>query len=88
MKQACETAWMRRGTQGIFRGEAGWRAKDDADSKLKQTLKFGWWAFMSGEKRTAISYGVKAIRLAPLKTSGWRLVGATLKHVGDHKDAG
>ena len=83
MNRACETAWMRRGTQGVFRGEAGWRAQDDAESKLKQTLKFGWWAFNSGEKRTAISYGVKAIRLAPLRSSGWRLVGATLKHAGD-----
>ncbi|MGC4031251.1 MAG: glycosyltransferase [Tepidisphaeraceae bacterium] len=27
MKRTCETAWMRRGTQGIFKGEAGWRAR-------------------------------------------------------------
>lgn len=79
MRQACEAAWKRRGIQGTFKGEKGWRADGEAGSVLRQTLKFGWWAWKSGEKSTARSYGLKAIRLSPFSAEGYKLVMASFK---------
>jgi glycosyltransferase involved in cell wall biosynthesis len=78
MKRACESAWQRRGITGTFKGEGGWRAQSDLDSRLRQTLKFGWWAWNSGEARTARSYGLRAIRMKPFASEGWRLYLAAL----------
>ncbi len=75
MKRACETAWVRRGiTDRQFKGAAGWRAQDDADTKLRQTLKFGWWAWNSGQRATARSYGWAAVKSAPTKLAAWKLL--------------
>ncbi|MBC7784651.1 MAG: glycosyltransferase [Burkholderiales bacterium] len=80
MKRACEAAWRRRGLgAGNFKGADGWRAQSDSSSRLKQTLKFGWWAFNSGQRRTARSYGLRAIKMSPFKSDGYRLVYASFK---------
>lgn len=76
MKRACEAAWQRRGiTNGTFAGEGGWRAQDD-DARLRQTLKYGWWAWNSGQYRTARSYGWQSIRQRPADIRGWKLLAA------------
>jgi hypothetical protein len=36
-------------------------------------LKYGWWAFNSGQRRTALFYGMKAIRIQPFRVGGWKL---------------
>jgi glycosyltransferase involved in cell wall biosynthesis len=74
MRRACETAWRRRGVTGIAFGTSdGWRADGSKQSRLEQHLRFGWWAWNSGNKRTARVYGWRAIRVAPLDPRGWRL---------------
>ena len=74
-RMACERAWKRRGiTEGKFEAEEPWRPGSDAESKMKFALQYGWWAFQSGERRTAMHYGVRAIRAKPLKSEGWKLL--------------
>jgi glycosyltransferase involved in cell wall biosynthesis len=76
MKRACEAAWQRRGISGTFKG---WRAEGDSRSVLRQTLKFGWWAWKSGENKTARSYGVHAIKSQPLHPGGYKLLWASFR---------
>ncbi len=74
MRRGCEAAWKRRGIAGEFLGEAGWRARDDADAQLQQLLKYGWWAWNLGERRTAVAYGWAAIKARPGSIDGWKLL--------------
>jgi len=74
-REACERAWTRRGLTGMrYEAEEPWRPGPDRTSRHKYALKYGWWAFNSGERRTAAAYGVKAVRLAPWKVNGWKLL--------------
>jgi glycosyltransferase involved in cell wall biosynthesis len=89
MRLACERAWQRRGISGQFLGEQGWRATGDRDSRHVYALKYGWWAFNSGQRRTALHYGLRAVRLRPLGADGWRLLAcASLKPLPQAKPAG
>lgn len=86
-RMACERAWQRRGiTDGTFEAEEPWRPGGDADSKLKFALQYGWWAFNSGHRRTALHYGVKAVQAKPLRPDGWKLLLCAavkpMKHAG------
>ncbi|HEX8521010.1 MAG TPA: glycosyltransferase family 2 protein [Tepidisphaeraceae bacterium] len=74
MRLACERAWARRGIQGKFLGEKPWRPVAGVISTHEFMLRYGWWAFNSGERRTAAIYGVKAVLQRPYKVSGWRLL--------------
>jgi hypothetical protein len=76
---ACETARVRRGVDTEYKGSAGWRAIGDRESRFRQTLKYGWWAFNSGERATARSYGLSAIHLNPTDPRGYRLLFASFK---------
>jgi glycosyltransferase involved in cell wall biosynthesis len=73
MRTACERAWRRRGIRGQFLGLAGWRATD-RQSRHDFSLKYGWWAFNSGQRRTALLYGSKAVASAPFNIDAWRLL--------------
>jgi glycosyltransferase involved in cell wall biosynthesis len=74
-REACERAWQRRGLSGMrFEAEEPWRPGADRSSRHRYALRYGWWAFNSGERRTAASYGWRAIRIAPWKVDGWRLL--------------
>jgi glycosyltransferase involved in cell wall biosynthesis len=73
MRTACERAWRRRGIKGEFLGLAGWRATD-RQSRHDFSIKYGWWAFNSGQRRTALLYGSKAIATAPFNADAWRLL--------------
>ena len=76
---ACEEAWTRRGLSNMTY-EAGepWRPGTDRASKHEFAVLYGWWAFKSGERKTAMIYGAKAIAAMPTKASGWKLVACAM----------
>jgi len=73
-RMACERAWQRRGIAGTFEAEEPWRPGSDADSKMEYALRYGWWAFNSGQRRTAVHYARLAIEAMPLRLAGWKLL--------------
>jgi len=74
MKLACERAYARRGITRDFLGESGWRPTSGRRSKHEYALRYGWWAFNSAQRRTAMVYGLKAIAAVPWSPEGWRLL--------------
>jgi glycosyltransferase involved in cell wall biosynthesis len=78
MRLACERAWQRRGIQGKFLGEKPWRPVAGVISNHEFMLRYGWWAFNSGERRTAAVYGMKAVLQRPFAAAGWRLFGCAV----------
>jgi len=81
-KLACERAWQRRGIAGKFEADEPWRPGSDAASKMEYALRYGWWAFNSGQRRTAMHYAGLAIKAMPLRSAGWKLlVSAAVKPV-------
>lgn len=77
-REACERAARRRGVACKFTAHEDWRPGDDRVSRFTYALRFGWWAFNSGEQSTAAVYGMKAIGLHPWSLGGWRLLGSAL----------
>src|SRR5215208_1756864 len=66
-RMACERAWKRRGiTNGRFEADEPWRPGKDRASRQRFALQYGWWAFNSGERRTAVHYAKQAIKAKPL----------------------
>ncbi|HOL76255.1 MAG TPA: glycosyltransferase [Candidatus Hydrogenedentes bacterium] len=78
MRKACEEAWARRGITGHFEAEEPWRPSPDRSSRLRFDLMYGWWAFNSGERRTAAVYGCRAISTMPWRADGYRLLACAL----------
>lgn len=76
--EACERAWQRRGIQGRFEAGGLWRPGKDRGSQHRFWMQYGWWAFNSGERQTALIYGLKAIRALPWHRAGWTLVSCAL----------
>lgn len=77
-REACERAWKRRSIEGKFEATAAWRPGTDSRSKHKFLVMYGWWAFESHERMTAIVYGSRAIRELPMEITGWKLLAAAL----------
>jgi glycosyltransferase involved in cell wall biosynthesis len=73
-RQACEAAWQRRGIQGEFEATDPWRPTADPASQQRFMLQYGWWAFNSRQRQTALIYALKAIRVLPQGAEGWRLL--------------
>lgn len=73
-QEACERAWQRRGVTGYFEAAEHWRPGKDRVSRHKFIMQYGWWAFNSHERRTALIYGLKAIQLLPFHLAGWKLL--------------
>jgi hypothetical protein len=73
-RQACERAAERRGVASTFIASEPWRPGTDRESRHSFALQYGWWAFNSAQRRTALLYGLKAVGLQPLKSTGWRLL--------------
>ncbi|UZQ55727.1 glycosyltransferase [Trichothermofontia sichuanensis B231] len=71
---ACERAWQRRGIEGHFEASDPWRPGPDRASQHHFMLQYGWWAFNSRQRRTAIIYGLKAIQKLPWAIAGWKLL--------------
>lgn len=77
-RQACEAAWKRRGIVGHFEATEPWRPGSDPQSQHQFMLQYGWWAFSSEQRYTALIYAAKAIRALPQKPEGWRLLACAL----------
>ncbi len=75
MRRSCEDAWRRRGLSDVsFEATDAWRPSDERESQLRFALRYGWWAFNSGERGTGVVYGLKAVRTAPTSREGWALL--------------
>jgi glycosyltransferase involved in cell wall biosynthesis len=81
-RQACERAYQRRGIEGSFQASDPARPQSDRRSRHRFSVLYGWWAFNSGQRRTAISYGLKAVTLAPWDRESLKLlVCSTIKQL-------
>ena len=78
MRAACEAAWKRRGIEGRFEAGGEWRPTSGRASRHRFALQYGWWAFSSGEAKTAAIYGLKAIAARPWHPDGYRLLACAL----------
>ena len=77
-RRACEAAWKRRGISGRFEAEDDWRPGTDASSRHRFMLRYGWWAWNSGQRSTALYYGWRALRERALHPDGWKLLLAAM----------
>jgi glycosyltransferase involved in cell wall biosynthesis len=78
-KEACERAWKRRGiTTGVFEATQPWRSIGTRASQHGFMLQYGWWAFQSQQRQTALIYAVKAILAIPWSRDAWNLLGCAL----------
>jgi glycosyltransferase involved in cell wall biosynthesis len=77
-RRACEAAWMRRGISGRFEAGEAWRPGTDAVSRHRFMLLYGWWAWNSGQRSTALYYGWRALRERALHPDGWKLLLAAM----------
>lgn len=84
--KACNEAWRRRGIEGQFSATEEWRATSSISSQHRFALKFGWWAFNYNNKKAAIKYAKRSIRLKPFAFEGWNLLlNAFIKLKGSHE---
>ncbi len=75
---ACERAWQRRGIEGRFEAGNPWRPGPSRGSRYQYMLRYGWWAFKSAQRQTAIYYGIQATQLCPWEREGWKLLSCAL----------
>ncbi len=73
VRAACQRAWERRGIQREFKASGEFRPTS-SDSRYRFMLQYGWWAFNSGERRTALYYGIQSVIHQPLGQESWRLL--------------
>jgi glycosyltransferase involved in cell wall biosynthesis len=69
-----ERARQRRGVEGKYEWTDASRAGVDPRSQHEFMVKYGWWAFQSAQRTTAMLYAWRAIRHMPLRLEGWRLL--------------
>lgn len=69
-------AWARRGlgTPNFAVTGCRFRPQPTRASRQEFMLKYGWWAFNSRQRGTAIDYGLRAIALNPLSSESWKLL--------------
>ncbi len=77
-EDACKRAWQRRGIEGRYENTESWRPGADRSSQHHFMLRYGWWAFISGQRQTAIIYGTRAIVALPFAVEGWKLLACGL----------
>lgn len=73
-RRACESAWRRRHITGTFSAHGSWRPGSDRASQHAFLLQYGWWAWNNRQRKTAVFYGWKAVRLKPFSKDGWKLL--------------
>ena len=71
---ACDRAALRRGITPCFAAYRAWRPTKDRASRYAFMIQYGWWAWNSRQRRTAISYAIKAIQVRPLSAGAWKLL--------------
>jgi glycosyltransferase involved in cell wall biosynthesis len=77
-RTVCENAWRRRNVAGVFTAEALWRPGPDRASRHTFMLKYGWWAWNSRQRKTAVYYGWQAIKVKPFSIDSWKLLMVSL----------
>lgn len=81
-----EEASKRRGVKNTFELDKHWRPDETIASQLEFALKYGWWAFNYNNKKAAIKYAKRSIRLKPFAFEGWNLLlNAFIKLKGSHE---
>lgn len=78
VRAACERAWRRRGIIGEFKAVGPRRPGSDRQSQETYALLYGWWAFNSQQRGTAIHYGWRAVQLSPFNLAAWKLFACAL----------
>jgi glycosyltransferase involved in cell wall biosynthesis len=81
-REACSRAWARRGITGEFEPTSPGRHDGTRRGKAAWLLACGWWAFNSGERRTAAIYALKTIAQRPAYSGGYRLLACSLLKSG------
>lgn len=76
--EACERAWKRRGIEGKITHRNLPRPVHGLKHQYDFTMKYGWWAFNAGERRTAFVYSLSSVQLMPWRSDAWRLLACTL----------
>lgn len=78
-ERAFTLAWQRRGLERTFTVTGcRWRPQDNPHSRWEYALKYGWWAFNSRQRRTALHYGLRSLTLRPQAIASWRLLACAL----------
>jgi glycosyltransferase involved in cell wall biosynthesis len=78
-RRCCEDAWRRRGiANGVYDAAEAWRPTRARQARHDHALRYGWWAWNSGERRTSAVYAAKALRVRPWSGAGWRLLAVAL----------
>ena len=77
-RSACERAWKRRGIDGKLSTDLTSRPSEDRDSQFDFSIRWGWWAFNSGQRSTAAVYAWRGIKLRPWREQGWKLLACAL----------
>lgn len=73
-KKSCTGAELRRKMpESLFEAGAPWRPGNDKKSRHEFLLRYGWWAYSSGQMRTSFIYGLKGVRLLPFSRDAWIL---------------
>ena len=79
IRRGCEMAYLRRGLSRVYEPPPAWRPTGE-DARFRFLLQYGWWAFNEAQRRTAMIYGLHALRERPLAAEPWTLLYAsTLK---------
>lgn len=69
-RSACQRAWERRNIQGHYEATSSWRHET--------IIWCGWRMFNQGKRRSAITYGLRAIKAIPSNWEGWKLLACAL----------
>lgn len=77
-KLVCDKAAIRRGIASSFEATEMWRPSKDRKSRHKFMLQYGWWAWASRQRKTAMIYALKAIRAKVVSKGGWELLACAL----------
>jgi len=80
----CEKAWKRRNIIGTFDAGDSARPLSSRRSRHKFSVLYGWWAFNSGERRTATFLWPEVGLLSPWDKESLKLVAcAAIKKMPD-----
>lgn len=76
MNQVAREACFRRNllpTAKLFNPISPWRSTGTKESNYAQILRYGWWAWLEGNEKTARVYAWKALRQSVASINSWKL---------------
>jgi glycosyltransferase involved in cell wall biosynthesis len=77
-KLAADQACDRRGLPRRYETQTPYRPVGGRTMRFQFAVKYGWWAFLRGDRPLALEFGAKALRLRPWHPEGWRLLVCSL----------